>query len=144
MTNLFQIHGLHGRLHARHDAGHRLGDFFGANGALHPLSYGVHSGRHAPKIERLIFVSYGILGIDFGSFHVTLFDRLAKFEEEMKNNFNFDSIMFLSFHTRLSLAFSVTASFSHFLADLSSSLAANFKLNKFLSIALPSFPILCF
>lgn len=82
---------------------------------------------------RLVFIANYVFCVYLCAFHVSLLDCLGlmlKYVElKWKKRLDFEFSKFEI--TRLSFPFSLPESFSHFLALLSRSLAANFRLNKF-------------
>ena len=75
-THLFQIHGLHRRIHALDYTRHAPRHLPHRDGRLHPAADGIDSAGQAEEVEPLVLLADGVLGVDFGDVAVALLDGL--------------------------------------------------------------------
>ncbi len=75
-THLFQIHGLHRRIHALDYTGHAARHLPHGDGRLHPAADGIDSAGQAEEVEPFVLLADGVLGVDFGDVAVVLLDGL--------------------------------------------------------------------
>jgi hypothetical protein len=74
---LFEIHALHGGIHAFDYVCHTARYLPHRHRRLYTRAHGVYSGREAEEVEVLVLLADRILGVDFGDVGVVLLDRLT-------------------------------------------------------------------
>lgn len=73
----FEIHGLHGAVHALDHARHAACDLPHRDGGLHPARDGVDARAQAQEVELLVLLADGVLGVDLGDVWMVLLDGLV-------------------------------------------------------------------
>jgi hypothetical protein len=78
-TYLFQIHGLHGSIHAFYHIGHTTRDLAHRHSRLDLTGDSIDPRSQAQQVELLVLLADGVLGVDFGNVAVVLLDGLFQF-----------------------------------------------------------------